>query len=508
MPVGSYLELVLTTFGWHLYDLLWAILSDTGLAYIPFLAIIVKNVIQPIESQEARSAAATSLRRLEIDVVRMIVLIFLAVQPSFLINYGEPTLANACSGQTIKQGQTGSKYDQIFGPQLIADGGVASVPPWFYLVMSVSGGINNAFITQLPCNLNIRAAKTQANTARIKDVQLKGEVNSFINECYAKARSDYFFGKTKILEEEKIAWIGSQYFLDNQYKNIYSSNPIGGWPVDFGRESDAAHGSIEVPPSSGYPRCDEWWEDETRGLRGQLIAQYPSKGLTWLANIFNGKTATENAAIRKLLQNEKQSGYSLDLTNAPKFINPGDSGVSLVGTAQGAVEWVGGVVTAATVSFVTDFIVMSAPFIQALALFSIYFLLPIALVVGGYEWSTIRTATVTIFAIKFWTSIWAVVALLDEKLTTALTVRDGLHPIDYISLTVGFSGIIANILIAAMYISLPLFFMTMLGWAGERGAAAAGSMSSDAGGAAKGAGSSSAGIAKSGAGKAGGALKK
>jgi hypothetical protein len=501
VPVGSYLELVLTTFGWHLYDLLWSILSETGIAYLPFLAVILKNISDPIQSQDARSAAATSLRRMELDIVRMLLVLFICVSPSFQINYGEPTLSNACSGVTVKEGVSGTVFDEVFGPQLLSNGGVASVPPWFYLILSISGGINSAFIASLPCDLNIRGMKTQASTARIDDLHLKEEVNRFIGDCYHRARFEYLRNTTKIDDMEDINWVGSKYLIDKYYPDIYATNPIVSWTRDPNRESDSGH------TSGAYPGCDEWWLNEKNGLRRQLIDQYPADGLTKLNNIFHNTEETENAAIRKILQNEKQSGYALDLTNAPDFSLGGDSGVSVIGTAKGAVEWVGGAVTALTVSFVTDFIVMSAPFIQALALFSIYFLLPIALVIGGYEISTVKTATVTVFAIKFWTSIWAVVALMDDKLTTALTVRDGLHPIDYISLTVGFAGIITNILIAAMYISLPMLLMTMMAWAGERNASAASEMSKGSGSAASGAGSSSAGIAKSGASKASGGLK-
>jgi len=44
---------------------------------------------------------------------------------------------------------------------------------------------------------------------------------------------------------------------------------------------------------------------------------------------------------------------------------------------------------------------------------------------GNYEWDTIKTSTVTNFAIKFWTVIWAVVHLLDMKLLQSIQVNSG-----------------------------------------------------------------------------------
>jgi hypothetical protein len=501
MPVNSYLELVLSTFGWLLYDLLWSILVDTGLAYIPILSVIIKNITDPITSQEARGAATTSLRRLEIDVIRITIVLFLAVAPFFTIGNASQTLTSACGAAPAAE----TRFTRTFGSQIIDENKVAKIPPWFYLVMSVSGGINNAFISELPCTINIREMQIEASTAQINDIQLKGELNKFINDCYSTAKADYFYGNNTVTNEEDIAWIGSQYFLDNQYKKIWSNGPVKNWPVDMSREGDRSHFSTPTPLDNGYPYCNEWWDDSERGLRNRLLQHYPPSGLSKLATIFGDPRKTEDAAIRKLLQNNKHQTQELDLTNAPSFgeeegisLNPLDTAADV---AVGALQWGGGVVAAATVEFVTNMIVMSLPYVQALALFGVFFLLPLALVFGGYDWSVIKTASIYIFAINFWSSIWAVVAILDSELTTSMSVRDGVHPIDFISLNIGFAAIISSMAIAALYVALPSFLMLMLSWAGERGMSAGSEMSQSGTNAAKGAGSTGAGIAKGAASK-------
>ena len=50
MHVGSYLELFTTLFGWQFYDRLWDILTGTGLAFLPFLGIVLNNV--KLETQD------------------------------------------------------------------------------------------------------------------------------------------------------------------------------------------------------------------------------------------------------------------------------------------------------------------------------------------------------------------------------------------------------------------------------------------------------------------------
>lgn len=89
MSTGSFIEMFMTTFGWHLYEIVWGVISSTGLAYLPFFAVIIDNVVKPIESQEAKAAAVTSLRRLEIDIIRLIVMMMLAVSPYMTIQYGQ-----------------------------------------------------------------------------------------------------------------------------------------------------------------------------------------------------------------------------------------------------------------------------------------------------------------------------------------------------------------------------------------------------------------------------------
>lgn len=99
-------------------------------------------------------------------------------------------------------------------------------------------------------------------------------------------------------------------------------------------------------------------------------------------------------------------------------------------------------------------------------LMATYVLLPWILLFGNYEWSTIRTATVTIFALKFWTSIWAVVAILDNKLYIAL----GAQMSFFGPFADSFMIVITDLIILSLYMGLPIYFLSMLAWSGERGA--------------------------------------
>ena len=65
MEVGSAIELYTTLLGWILYDKLWDALAETGVAYIPFLALIVRNFALSWEKYGMEGAAA-SMRGMEI----------------------------------------------------------------------------------------------------------------------------------------------------------------------------------------------------------------------------------------------------------------------------------------------------------------------------------------------------------------------------------------------------------------------------------------------------------
>ena len=113
-------------------------------------------------------------------------------------------------------------------------------------------------------------------------------------------------------------------------------------------------------------------------------------------------------------------------------------------------------------------------------LMATYFLLPWVLLVGNYEWSTIKTATVTIFAMKFWTSIWAVIDVLDNQLSKVLSSATDKSAISaFFSFENQTMHAVIDLLILALYMGLPYYFLTILGWSGERGATAASATSND-----------------------------
>ena len=50
-------RIVYTLLGWQLYDQIWDLLSQTGLAFLPFIGIVLRNITQPIFHKKPKMQA-------------------------------------------------------------------------------------------------------------------------------------------------------------------------------------------------------------------------------------------------------------------------------------------------------------------------------------------------------------------------------------------------------------------------------------------------------------------
>lgn len=512
MSTGSFIEMFMTTFGWHLYEIVWGVISSTGLAYLPFFAVIIDNVVSPIESQEAKSAASTSLRRLEIDVIRLIVMMILAVSPYMTIQYGAVSYTNACetrtgnSGNKVNAGNSGTVFDEVFTPNLI-NNQEAKAPPWFYIVMSVSGGINDAVIVRLPCEVSMRQVQYELSTMNITDPHLKRQTQRFITECYKPGVADFYNNRRNLPESYEVNdldWPGSGFLNSSFYRNEYAKHPVPGFDFNPSRQSDRAYTTASgnnIDPEYGFPSCHEWWNDSSKGIRAGLVEEFPRSFWTYpIAWGSENIRETQDAAIREMIKNEGKPLYDgLDIAGGGPDLNMDNDLMDLWGDGIGLVIGSAGLLlTEALIQPILFAVKSMAPYIQATMLMATYFLLPWVLLVGNYSWSTVKTSTTTIFAMKFWTSIWAVIEFLDNSLQKVIleaSGKDGLS--GFLDHQNWMLDSIVDIMVLALYLGLPFYFLSMLGWGGERGASAPTATATGVSSGAQSAGSQGTNMAKS-----------
>lgn len=165
MSIGaqSYPELYTMLMGWNLYDQIWDLLSQSGLAYLPFIGIVLRNMAQPYTSQETKDAGSTSLRRMEVDFIGTLLFIFFGVSPAFLLDPSLVSYTPLCpvdgKSKAVHPGNTGTTYDSAF----TVPSTETRVPIWWYAVMAMSEGITSAANTMVGCVPDLRSMVIQAD---------------------------------------------------------------------------------------------------------------------------------------------------------------------------------------------------------------------------------------------------------------------------------------------------------------------------------------------------------
>jgi hypothetical protein len=418
LGVQSYPELYTTLLGWQMYDQIWDLLSETGLAFLPFIGIVLRNIAHPYTSQETKDAGSTSLRRMEVDFVSTLLLIFFAVSPAFTLApsvlYYTPLCQTNGQSSSYHPGNTGTTYDQAF----TVPTGDIRVPIWWYAVIAFSEGITSGANTLIACSPDLRKMTSQVAMAKITDPALKQEVQEFEQECFIPARTQYLADVhsnnpilTPILAEieqygeNDTEWPGSHAFSQTYYQGLRATQPVKGFPYqasgDINADTNADH-----PPDYGTPTCDVWWNDSQYGLKNRLKAVMP---INFWAD-YDDEMQDENTQddVLKEVIFSSQTGYD----KASNMV--GDVGYSHVATALGT--WFHQLDQYPKLYAAEE----SAPIIQALLLMMVYTFLPLALVFTSYRTSSFISGAIIIFSLIFWTFIWHIVSWTDSALMTAL----------------------------------------------------------------------------------------
>jgi hypothetical protein len=324
MPVDSYLELFTTLFGWQFYNVLWGVLRDTGIVFLPFLGILIDNFVEPYRGRHYGGRVATSLQRMEIDILLAFFVVVLAGQPFILtpldaniLTYDPPpTLEEANPPQaTVANSQSTYGATGFTGtPDTV------NLPLWWFGVISLSAGINHAVVAGLPTPADLRVVAQQARLATIKKPTLRQEVGEFFSQCYIPARSKYTKEKPDspgiqtILDEfgnDDPDWMGSHVYRDTAgyYDTLRPKKQIAGWPYVAARDEE--YDQADTPPEWGHPTCKQWWESGSFGIPGGANSGLRQK-LIDEADKLQGTLAALGSAASSLFGLDLPSGEAID----------------------------------------------------------------------------------------------------------------------------------------------------------------------------------------------------
>lgn len=502
VQLDSYLEIFTTLYGWAFANLIGGILSNTGIAAVPFALILVntwREAKEKGQGQNVMSLLEASMTKIWVAIFVMCMCFATSSYTSLSrisLNYTPAPTFDDPNPQTVDKQTQGAVLTVPFGTDAVKafgdSGDISYVPVWWLAVMSVSNGINNAFRAGLSnADNDFRRLEDIARTSTIEDPKLLKSIQDFYSQCYTPARSKFLgsdnaslsaSGRSIISPDNSdygptdTDWIGSQLFRTEPgyYPEMRSYNPVPGWAIDFSRDveyiqSPPAEGTLEaayVNPDWGRPTCKQWWEDEAQGIRAAMINHSSS----WRV------MAQQALSMASSPDKAKDSVAKLAQTQArPMYVSPDtilgaqhDAGTVTARAIGGVVSTAGTGIMALVTNITAGALHNNMMMLQALILMGLYMFLPLVTVLSGYDLKVFFLGALAIFTVKFWAVMWYVANWVDGRLMRAM--YDGNFNVDSLvqMLQNGNKRMLLNIMLLTMYIGLPLLWSTMMAMIGAK----------------------------------------
>ena len=455
METGSYLELALTLYGWQVSNRIAELLVASGLIYIPLLWLVMRNWTQPARSQEAKAAAPVSMRRMEQDMLIAFIAIILCFIPAVSVQTSDITHTSRITEKEITANSPDAPYASGEIPDEI------KVPVYWWLVHQLSTGFTNIFTASIHSfgkPSHIRDITLELDYMSLDEPSLRAELKQFDLDCHLPALR-------KLEQENPVAvnattldrfysgtpsqWRAAAIFFDtpgyyDSPKSI-ATQPIPAWT-----------GHYDFIDGNAGPRCDVWWKDKSNGLERRIYDDIVKKtgnsdhdsALSGYLRAGAGKNQQKvNTVRRVLLKEPPPANMGADVTG------DGAKGDGLGAT----VGYVGGLVVFPAIKGAMYLVKTGLPMFQALALMCIYIAIPFAVPFAVLKPSLLLFFTSAIFSLKFMTGLWALAALLDDKLIKYMYGENELHT------GVGSPpDLVLSIVTATSYVSLPIVWIWLV----------------------------------------------
>ena len=512
MELDSYLEIFTTMYGWAFANIIGEVLTGTGLVALPF-GLIVFSAWR--DAKESASGGVGAQELIDAVMTRILIAVFVymtcfAVTPytslvSVNLRYTpQASLANPTPTTGSLNTGTGSSYDNALRDArdgtMSPSGGLSYVPAWWFTVMSISSGINNAVRYGLSsARSDIRMVEDLARTATIEDPQLLHQIQRFYSECFVPARSRYLQMDRSTLSANGMAivaesntdygptdvdWMGSQLFRTEPgfYGTMRSYEPVQNFVIDLNRDTDYIAGGApgtpeenDVNPTWGRPTCAEWWLDGANGVRPRMV----NHASTWQQLLQGVRTAMSWSSPDRMadsLAMLAQQRASPQFVDSSRIMgNDYDGITSLIRGIGGAVSTlgVGKKLIDANIEFVP--MVTALPMIQSMLLMGLYMFLPMIVMLSGYDLKIMLLGGLAIFTIKFWSVMWFIAQWVDARLIQAMypglngnIMMQEIQAVLSGGEAQGYKRMILNLVLMSMFVGLPLLWSAMMGWVGIR----------------------------------------
>lgn len=502
MQLDSYLEIFMTLYGWAFANLLGGILTDTGIAAVPFALILInawREAKERGETQSVMSVLESSMTKIWVAIFVMIMCFATSSYTSLSrlsLNYTPSATFDDPNPQSVNKDTQGAALTIPFGDTAVKSfgnsGEISYVPVWWLAVMAVSNGINNAFRAGLAnADSDFRRLEDIARTSTIEDPKLLKSIQDFYSQCFTPARSKFLNSDNASLSASARAiissdntdygptdtdWMGSQLFRTEPgyYSEMRSYNPVPGWAIDFSRDVEyiqtpAPEGTPEagyVNPDWGRPTCKQWWEDEGQGIRSAMI-NHSSSWRTMAQQALSLASSSDKAkdSVARLAQTQAR----------PMYVSPDnilgaqhDAGTVVARSIGGVISTAGTGLMALVTNITAGALHNGLMMTQALILMGLYMFLPLVTVLSGYDLKVFFLGALAIFTVKFWAVMWYVANWVDGHLMKAM--YDGNFNVDSLvqMLQNGNKRMLLNVLLLTMYVGLPVLWTALMGFMGYK----------------------------------------
>lgn len=469
----SALDAYTALFGWYGFNGWWHLFSATGLYLLPFVVFVISGWVAGHKaSSPIKPGAMLALQQIEIDFYRSIVVILFCLAPLITLNAGQ-----AVASTTDRDTPTS-----------------VQVPMWWALIVKTSEAFVAAGQALMPQGDDLRAVLHNLSGINIRDQALRAEVNEFYTQCYLPALAKYQQEKPAAAHErrwpeyeaidaidkwgEDVDWMGSHVLLETSgyYKPCDTPSICGAgvqatterrdWPFHWYDEAG------QVTADYGRPRCDEWWADDTHGLKQKLLAQANAQGVN--LGILGGlgvslkslvdREAAEDTVVRALLDNTGRVVTAPDLNQQRA---EGSLGWDyLMGAGKRAISVIGTWIMSAVMGITMDAVITAFPMIQAFLLFILVWTMPFGLVFSGYGWEAVVNYSFAYFTISMWTVLWQLADWVDNEMIARLSDEWGLD--DWVGGVANNQVMMLNLVTLSLYVVFPLAWSWMMTLAGSK----------------------------------------
>jgi len=503
VQASSVIEIYTSVLGWHINNNIWALLEQSGLFLIPFIVIVIRNLIKAREQKDKNDIGVLAFRLSEVQFYVMFFTILLLIKPTInlnfeTVNYTDSLCTTTSGSQSslvpdkMEWGDTGTTFDENSKYiEASLDGQTLKIPILWYPLEFYLRAVTESVKHTLPCQPDLRTISGDLATARVLDPILRDETQQFYRDCWRPSANRFLRDKPVIDSdiypniEEDISWVGSRFFNQHPYYYHRDRPREGLRSFPYAEERDNMIVTEAYSQELGWPFCAQWWSSNEFGLRERLLEYFNSTyqgqydetlfdrftRLSAQIGSFTGNDELVDTMLKMLLRSDLRiqgvalsNNYTRD--QAGGLTNTVTSNVSQTLIGFGMLKQnAGHSVEMHTYQF-------AAPVVQALILMLITLTLPILAVVALYRLEVIFALLMLKFSVIFWGFLFQLAFWLDNFLLEGLL--DQSNADGFIGSLGSFVGDydptvnLINYITRMMYILLPVAFSSLMTIAGYR----------------------------------------